>query len=129
METVNITRYFRDKLKAVSQKIKSLEKAILSSATNKEYKDMDAQVANIQKFEAIKSEYIKDLVKYCSVKDVVELGCEKISPYSEECYIKGDQKAVERLSYVYRFSDKPITVQERNLLVNSFGYPLKDAKV
>ena len=129
METVNITRYFRDKLKAVSQRIESLEKAILSSATNREYKDMDAQVANIQKFEAIRSEYIKDLVKYCSVKDVVELGCEKISLYSEECYIKGDQKAVGGLSYAYRFSDKPITVQERSLLVDSFGYSLKDAKV
>ena len=129
METVNITKYFRDKLKAVSQRIESLEKAILSSATNREYKDMDSQVANIQKFEAIKSEYIKDLVKYCSVKDVVELGCEKISPYSEECYIKGDQKAVGCLYYAYRFSDKPITVEERNLLVDSFGYSLKEAKV
>jgi hypothetical protein len=118
-------QYFIDKLTSSMRSINTIKKNIISAATNMELGPLIKLPTILQEEQEKYSELIVDLCTYCSVDDVIEISNLK-DRYSQEPLSLINVREIERF---YKYSTKGITLRERTLLVERFGWPLKEAKV
>jgi hypothetical protein len=120
-----IQMYLTDKLKEISNHTKRVTANLIKAAENLDIKAIQASTEHLSHLKDDKKRLTEDCVKYCTVAEVIAI-CKRIDKYSGEVI---ELVTAGEIAYEYKYHSKPVTVEEREMLVKAFGYHLKDAKV
>jgi hypothetical protein len=119
-------QYFIDKLKDSLSQLESTQNSILSEVANGNFRTLTALSNSALQHKQTIQNLVKDLPKYCSVDEVIEISNTKANYSSDDLLLT---KNINDLEYAYKYNSKPIRISERDKLVERFGYRLKEAKV
>ena len=118
--------YFIDKLKDSLSKLESTQNSILKEVAEGNFRSLTELSNRALQHKQIIQDLVRDLPKYCSVNDVIEISNTKASYSGDQLLLT---KNIYDIRYGYEYNNKPITLSERDKLIERFGYELKKAKV
>lgn len=119
-------QYFIDKLKDSLSKLESTQNSILKEVAEGNFRNLTELSNRVLQNKQTIQDLVKDLTKYCSVDEVIEISNTKASYSGDQLLLT---KNICDIEYAYKYNNKPITLSERDRLVERFGYRLKEAKV
>jgi len=117
--------YFQNKLVSIKDKINSTSKQIIKGVDEYKLNEIVSLSQSLKVLKQQHEELTKDAVKYLSVDDIIGLANHKASSYSPEVVNLLDKYPLESAFK----HDRTVTILEREKLVLTFGYSLRDAKV
>ena len=118
--------YFIDKLKDSLLNLESTQNSILREVADGNFRLLKELSNRASQHQLTIQNLIRDLPKYCSVDEVIEISNTKANYSSDDLLLT---KNIYDLEYAYKYNNKPIRISERDKLVERFGYRLKEAKV
>jgi len=119
-------QYFIEKLKDALYNLESTQNSILKEVANGNFRILTELSNKALQHKQTIQELVKDLCKYCTVAEVIEVSNTKANYSGDELLLT---KYIHDVEYAYKYNNKSITLSERDALVERFGYKLKEAKV
>lgn len=117
-------KYLQDKLFNVVDAIEATKRSILQQVADGQFTHLKSHSDNIVRLQDRQDEFIRDIVVNLTVDEVIEINDRKNfmnevlpSPFN-----------LNRLYYHYKYSAK-VSINDRDKLVNKFGYKFKDIPV
>lgn len=118
--------YFIDKIKDNLFELELTQNTILKEVADGNFKILTELSNRALQYKQSIRELVRDLSKYCTVDEVIEISNTKVS-HSKDQLLLSDN--IDDIRYAYEYNSKAITLSERAKLVERFGYQLKSAKV
>lgn len=117
--------YFKKKIVDLNNKIESTKNTILREIGDGKFSYLKEAYDNIMKYQELKRQFTIDAIEMLQVHEIIEIHQNKswggeVQPSPFNTY---------DISYGYQYAKSPISIQDRDLLVTTFGYQLKSAKV
>lgn len=119
-------QYFIDKLKDSLSKLERNTNSILKEVNDGNFRILKELSDKALEHKQTIQDLVRDLPKYCTVEEVIEISNTKSSYSGDELLLT---KNIHDIEYSYKYNTKTITLSERDKLVDRFGYRLKEAKV
>jgi hypothetical protein len=110
-----LLEYLKIKLKEIAETIARQERYLLDYATNKEYSKIDAIVLKLKEENDKKCKLTEDACKYLFCEQLKEIPKENLS--------------IHTIAYYFQYTSYGVTINERDMLVNHFGYQMREIKI
>jgi hypothetical protein len=121
---MSMKKYFIEKLTGIMRNIDLVERDIIQAATEMDVKKLQKATQSLAEEKELQKAFTKDAVKWCSVEDIVSF---RDSPYTWRGVAR-EILCQHTLEYAYKY-EKTVTTSERDLLISTFGYHLRSAKI
>jgi len=117
--------YLKDKLVKVNGNIENSKASIIREVSENKFDKLISLNNSINNSIAIRKGLVEDAVKYLTVAELLEIN------ENEDIFNRPRTPLFNEaeMAYAYKYNDKAITIQDRELLVSKFGYRLREAKV
>jgi hypothetical protein len=110
-----LLEYLCIKLKDIHETIEKKQKQIIEYAKNQDYSHINAIVLDLNTAIEQKNKLTEDACKY--------LFCEQLKEIPKE------MMSIQTISSYFRYTSYGVTINERDMLVNHFGYQMREIKI
>lgn len=123
--STTLATYFQTKLKEIEGSTNNKIASILKQVSEGKFDSLSKLSQSLADLKEEKNILILDIVNNLSILDVIAIST-FVPTFSKNTVRLLDEK---ELSYAYKFKTRGISIEDRNLLVSTFGPRLKDARV